>query len=109
MHGRGSITVLSKVFCLTVQRDFLREPSVCDKIRGLEKNMDERRGITIFGRKFFVSQSQKIVGEHFGVSEPSVSKHFMYKTGISLISVDFFKTHNAIKFVGEAFCVSKNF
>ena len=50
----------SKVFCLTVPKNFVGEPFNVSLISGVEKICASEGYVTIFGRFFFVSQCRKI-------------------------------------------------
>ena len=49
----------SKNFCLTVPKNFVRESFIVSLISGIEKSCAQERNITIFYRKFVVSQYRK--------------------------------------------------
>ena len=51
---------LSKLFCLTVPKNFVREPFSVSLIAGIEKFYASEGYVTIFRRKFFVSQYRNI-------------------------------------------------
>ena len=69
MHNRGYHKIPSKNFCLTVLKNFVGIPSMFQKVWGIEKILCIIEGITIFRRKLFFSQCQKIRGRPFNVSE----------------------------------------
>ena len=50
----------SKVFCLTVPKIFVGEPFSVSLISGIENFYASEGYVTIFRRKFFVSQCRKI-------------------------------------------------
>ena len=50
----------SKVFCLTVPKNFVGEPFSVSLISGVEKIRASEGYVTIFRRSFFVSQCRKI-------------------------------------------------
>ena len=50
----------SKIFCLTVPKNFVGEPFSVSLISGIEKFYASEGYITIFRRKFFVSQYRYI-------------------------------------------------
>ena len=50
----------SKVFCLTVPKNFVGEPFNVSLISGVEKICASEGYVTIFRRFFFVSQCRKI-------------------------------------------------
>ena len=62
--GGGVITILRrKIFCLISPKNFVRDPSLLDKISGIEKIFPwaeyhdfQLGGSTIFCRLFYVSQ-----------------------------------------------------
>ena len=49
----------SKIFCLKVPKNFVREPFIVSLILGIEKFYASDGYVMIFRRKFFVSQSRK--------------------------------------------------
>ena len=53
----GSINFLSKIFCLTVPKNFVEEPFSVSFISGIQKFYASEGYVTIFRRKFFVSHS----------------------------------------------------
>ena len=57
--GRGYQDFPSKTFCLTVPKFFVREPFSVSLISGIEKFYVYEGNITIFYRKFVVSQYRK--------------------------------------------------
>ena len=59
-NGGGEYQELpSKHFCLTVPKNFLRESFSVSLISGIEKIYAQEGNITIFYRKFVVSQHRK--------------------------------------------------
>ena len=50
----------SKIFCLTVPKKFVGEPFSVSLISGIEKLYASEGYVTIFRRKFFVSQYRNI-------------------------------------------------
>ena len=50
----------SKLFCLTVPKNFVAEPFSVSLISGTEKSYASEGYVTIFRRKFFVSQYRNI-------------------------------------------------
>ena len=51
----------SKVFCLTVPKNFVGEPLSPSLMSGIEKNYASEGYVTIFRRKFIVSQYRNIL------------------------------------------------
>ena len=60
MHNRGYHNFPSKIFCLTVPKNFVSIPSMSQENLGYREILCILGGITIFRRKFFVSQCRKI-------------------------------------------------
>ena len=60
---------LSKIFCLSVPKKFVRGTLVFDTFRYGKKVFDKMEGITFLRRKFFVSQWWKIVSRNHSVLE----------------------------------------
>ena len=59
-NGGGEYQELpSKNFCLTVPKNFVRESFSVSLISGIEKSCPQEGNITIFFRKFVVSQYRK--------------------------------------------------
>ena len=60
-EGGGECQVFpSEVFCLTVPKIFVGEPFTVSLISGIENFYASEVYVTIFRRKFFVSQCRKI-------------------------------------------------
>ena len=60
MHNRGYHNFPSKIFCLTVPKNFVGEPFSVSLISGIERFYASDSYVTILCRNFFVSQSRKI-------------------------------------------------
>ena len=96
-RGGGYHDFLSKLFCLTVAKNFVGQPFRVSLISGIEKFYPSEGYVTIFCRNFF-SQCQKI-----SYGNPSVlcfrkfpvAKKFMDKGGgVSRFSVENFLFHS---------------
>ena len=59
MPKRGISRFSPKNFCLTVPKNFVGEPFSASLISGIERFYASESYVTIFRRKFFVSQCQK--------------------------------------------------
>ena len=80
--GRECHNFPLEIFCLTVPKNFVEEPSVLQKISGIEKCQgEERGGITTFHRKFVVSIPKNFVGETLRFRKFLVSPNFMDEKG----------------------------
>ena len=55
----------SKIFCLTVPKNFVGEPFRVSLISGIEKSYASQGYITIFCRNFLSQSAKKFVGELF--------------------------------------------
>ena len=58
--GREYHNFLSKIFCLTVPKNAVGEPFSLSLFSGIEKIYASEGYVTIFRRKFFVSQYRKM-------------------------------------------------
>ena len=91
MHNRGYHNFPSKIFCLSAEK-FPGHPFNVSENLGYRKILCIIGGITIFRRKFFVSQCRKIfIRGGFG-------KMFGKGGGVSRFSVENFLSHSAEKF-----------
>ena len=99
MHNRGYHMFPSKIFCLTVPKNFVGIPSMFQKSLGYRKNLCIIEGNTIFRRKLFVSQCRKILW---------ASLQCFRKFGLSKI---FMHNRGYFNFSSKTFCltVPKNF
>ena len=95
----GIIKIVFESFCLTVPENFVVEPFSPSLMSGIEKIYASEGCVTIFGRKFLVSQCRKrpygnpLVFQHF-----QVSKNFMLQMVMSRFSVESFLFHSPEKF-----------
>ena len=60
LYAKGHHDFPSKIFCLTVPKNFVGDPFSVSLISGIEKCYASEGYITIFRRKFFVSQYRNI-------------------------------------------------
>ena len=99
MYNRGYHVFLSKIFCLTVPKQFVGIPSRFQKISDIEMFMHDR-GVTTFCRKFVVSQCRKKLWASvqcfwkFGIS-----KNFLHNRGYRVSLSKFFCLTVPDKFV----------
>ena len=103
----------SKLFCLTVLKDFVRE-SLCnsEKIRYEEKSLVKRGSKTVsrFSVELFCLRTPKRFAEEpFCVSENSVLKFFVQKRRISQFQVGNCLSHSTDELLKGTLCASKNF
>ena len=89
-------------FCPTVPKNFVVEPFRVLKISGIEKTYTSEGYVTIFRRKFFVSQYRNISYRNRSVmcfKKLLVAKKFMDKREgeVSRFSVEIFSSHSAEK------------
>ena len=70
MHNRGYHKFPSKIFCLTVPKNFVKEPFSVSLISGIGKFYASEGYVTIFDflSNFFVSVPKNFVKEPFSVS-----------------------------------------
>ena len=69
MHNRGYHDFPSKIFCLTVPKNFVGIPSMFQKIWDIDKILCIIGGITIFRKKNLSHSAEKFRGHPFNVSE----------------------------------------
>ena len=101
MHNRGYHKLPSKIFCLTVPKNFVGEPFKVSLISGIEKFYALEGYVTVFCRFLFVSQCRKTSWaclqcfRKFGVS-----KNFMLNWGYHKFPSKFFCLTVPKNFVG---------
>ena len=92
MRG-GGIKVLSKIFCFTGPKIFVRDPLCVSEIFKCGKKLWIRDGegdITFSVENFLPSSAAKLRADHQCFRKFRVSKYFTHKKVMSLFSVDFF-------------------
>ena len=101
---------LSRFFVSHYRKISWKNPSVLQKISGIEKCM-HKRTMSRFSFEFFcLSAPKHFVKEPFCVSEKSlVSKHFLHTKGISRFFFEVFCRILPKYFVKETICASENF
>ena len=108
----GVSPFFSKLFRLTVPRNFVREPFCISEFFWYGKTfMDKREeGITTFRRKLFVSQCRKTLWRTLHcIRKFGVSKNFMHlKGGITIFRREFFVSHYRKNSWEALQCVRKN-
>ena len=65
MHNRGYHNFPSKIYCLTVPKNFVGEPFSVSLVSGIERFYASESYVTILCRFFFVSLSKNFIGEPF--------------------------------------------
>ena len=122
MHNRGCHNFPSKIFCLTVPKNFVGIPTVFEKTFGFKNHSAEKfrghpfnasenlgyrkilcilGGITFFRRKFLVSQCQKISWASLQCFRKfEVPKKFMHTRGYHVFPSKIFGLTVPKKFVG---------
>ena len=106
--------LLSKIFCLTVPKNFVGETFSVSLISGIERFYASESYATIFCRNFFCLSAEKFRRGNLSdlcFRSILVSKKFMDKTGegegVSRLSVKIFLSHSAKKFRrGNLQCVT---
>ena len=99
-----------KMFCLTVPKKFVGEPFDVSENLGYRKILCIIGGVTFFRRKFLVSQCQKTSwGTLLCFKDFLVWKKMDERGGYHDFRAKCFCLTVPKKFVGEPFCVSKEF
>ena len=102
--------VLSKIFCLSVPKKFLRGTLEFDTFRYGKKSIDNMEGITFLRRRFFVSQWWKIFSRNPSVLERNSRKeNFHPHEGWHHGLIGFFLSNSTETFCRGDFCVSEKF
>ena len=100
---------MSKFFCVTVPKNFVGEPFNVSLVSGSEEPYASEGYVTIFCRRFFVSQCRNISKRNRFVlcfSKFLVAEEFMDKkeVEVSRFSFENFLSHSAGKVRSEPFC-----
>ena len=125
MHNRGYHVFSAKIFCLTVPKNFVKEPFSVSLNSGIKKFYAYEGNITIFYRNLLSHSTEKLRrGTLLCFTKFLVSKKFMNKRGgggvgerrgrregTSRFSIENILSHSAEKFHRGTFlcCVLENF